>query len=478
MPSLTVDGVNLSSASNTVSNLIPGITFQLLAPSATETGGGLEQVQVIIGNDNTDVESTVNQMVSDYNALISAINTQEGNTSSGTPEPLFGSPTLSLLQQQLMGGLNATNPNGSLTPVTIGASTTLSGSMTISVGGGTGENFVFGVAPDSPPANSFYTGSGNETLAGMAAAINSANIGVTAAVETSHGQSTLTLTSQAAGANGTLAVTSSIVASTPAPLLYSDTGGYTATTDDVGAFGSVANLSDALTGSMTIQVGNGTTENVVIGAAPEDPAADTIYTGDGVNTLSGLNDAINAAGIGMTAEIVTNGDGSSSLQFTSGTVGSAGAMIVTSNLQDTTSPDNTALNYTNSSDINSLTSLGISVNNDGSLTFDATSLDSVLNTDYSSRGGLLPEREQLGAEFLHYTGQRRHQLSDRGSFAGLKLQQQHRIHAECRYFQGRPSDLRGTVEPDRGAEPGQSDHAAVALPAGSGQRALLGDHRL
>ena len=63
--SLTVDGIPLSSASNTVTNLIPGITFQLLAPSATVTGGGLEQVQVVIGNDNTDVESTVNQMVND-----------------------------------------------------------------------------------------------------------------------------------------------------------------------------------------------------------------------------------------------------------------------------------------------------------------------------------------------------------------------------------------------------------------------------
>ena len=70
------------------------MTFQLLAPSATETGNTLEQVQVVIANDNTTVESTVNQFVSDYNSLISAVNTQEGDDSSGNPEPLFGSPTL------------------------------------------------------------------------------------------------------------------------------------------------------------------------------------------------------------------------------------------------------------------------------------------------------------------------------------------------------------------------------------------------
>ena len=80
---LTVDGVSLTSASNTVTNLIPGVTFQLLAPSATESDSSLEQVQVVIGNYNTGVESTVNSLVSDYNSLISAMNAQEGLNSSG-----------------------------------------------------------------------------------------------------------------------------------------------------------------------------------------------------------------------------------------------------------------------------------------------------------------------------------------------------------------------------------------------------------
>ena len=77
---LTVDGDPLTSASNTVANLIPGVTFQLLAPSSSG-----EQVQVVIGNDNTDVESTVNQFVTDYNSLISAMNTQEGNDVRAIP---------------------------------------------------------------------------------------------------------------------------------------------------------------------------------------------------------------------------------------------------------------------------------------------------------------------------------------------------------------------------------------------------------
>ncbi len=131
---LTVDGMDLTSGSNTVANLIPGVTFQLLAPTATN-----EQVQVVIGNDNNGIESTVAQMVSDYNAAISAINVQEGNDSSNNPEPLFGSPTLSLLQQQLLGSLTTQNPNGYL-DVVKNASDTLSGSISIQVGAGTAQN--------------------------------------------------------------------------------------------------------------------------------------------------------------------------------------------------------------------------------------------------------------------------------------------------------------------------------------------------
>jgi flagellar hook-associated protein 2 len=57
------------------------------------------------------------------------------------------------------------------------------------------------------------------------------------------------------------------------------------------------------------------------------------------------------------------------------------------------------LSYTNSSDINSLTGLGISVNNDGSLVFDATSLDSVLNSDYSGVVGFFQNANGWGQSF-------------------------------------------------------------------------------
>lgn len=372
--SLSVDGVNLTSASNTVSNLIPGVTFQLLSSSATP-------VQVVIGNDNTGVESTVNQFVSDYNSAISALNTQEGNTSSGTPEPLFGSPTLSLLQQQLLNGLNVQSPNGYLDSVSSTAGATLSGSLSIQVGSKTTETVVIGAAPGTPAANTIYTGSGVNTLAGIAAAINAAGIGVNAGVATSNGQSTLTLTSQTAGTNGALTVTSALTAATPTALSYADAG-FTSTTPDSGTFGTVANASDTLSGSLTLQAGNGVVQNIALDSSD--------------NTLSGLANAINTANIGVTAALNTNG---TALTLTSGANGAAGALTVTSNIFDTTNTTSAALNYNSSSDINNLTSLGISVNNNGSLTFDATSLDSLLNSDYNGVVGFFQNANGWGENF-------------------------------------------------------------------------------
>lgn len=260
--SLTVDGVNLSSASNTVTNLIPGLTFQLLAASPQQSGGSAEPVQVVIANDNSGVESAVNQMVTDYNALIKAIGTQEGNDSSGNPEPLFGSPTLSLLQQQLMSGLNAQNPNG-----------------------------------------------------------------------------------------------------------YLDT---------------VKDASDTLSGSIAIAVGGGSPQAIDVPAGPD-------------NTLAGLAAAINAAQMGVTANVVATSLGSR-LELLSNTVGASGALTVSSSIEDDTTQ--TALNYNNNaSDVGSLTQLGISLNNDGTMTFDASALDALLNSDFASVTGFFQNANGWGQSF-------------------------------------------------------------------------------
>ena len=110
--SLKVDGVTITSSSNTVSNVIPGVTFQLLGSSPGT------QIQVEITNDNTDIETAVGKFVSAYNAVINDINGQEKNDSSGNAEPLFGNPTLALIQGQISGALFSGAASGTISNIT------------------------------------------------------------------------------------------------------------------------------------------------------------------------------------------------------------------------------------------------------------------------------------------------------------------------------------------------------------------------
>lgn len=108
--SMTVDGVAVTSASNTVTNAISGVTFQLLSASASP-------VQVEITNDDSAVTTAMQSFVSAYNSVVTTINGQEKNDSSGNAEPLYGSPTLATLQNQLTSALLGGTASGSIKSV-------------------------------------------------------------------------------------------------------------------------------------------------------------------------------------------------------------------------------------------------------------------------------------------------------------------------------------------------------------------------
>jgi flagellar hook-associated protein 2 len=123
--SLNVDGVSVTTSSNTVSNVIPGVTFQLLSSAVTP-------VQVQITNDTTAIGTAISSFVSAYNKVIGDINTQEGQDSSGNAEPLFGSPTLALLQSQITGSLFAGSASGAISNITqLGIEVNNDGTLTL-----------------------------------------------------------------------------------------------------------------------------------------------------------------------------------------------------------------------------------------------------------------------------------------------------------------------------------------------------------
>ncbi len=133
--SLTVDGLPTTSASNTVTNAIPGVTFQLLATGTPTTTSGVtsnEQVQVQITNDNTAVATAVQAFVTAYNTVAGDIKTQAGDTSSGSPEPLYGDPTMSLIQSQLSTSLGGGSASGAISNMEqLGISANADGTLTL-----------------------------------------------------------------------------------------------------------------------------------------------------------------------------------------------------------------------------------------------------------------------------------------------------------------------------------------------------------
>jgi flagellar hook-associated protein 2 len=246
------------------------------------------------------------------------------------------------------------------------------------------------------------------TLAGLAKAINDTDdIGVKAEVVTTSSGSHLVLTSDTTGTDGSLTVTSSIkdtssrTVSVPTTSGDNTLAGLAKAINDTDNIGVKAEVVTTSSGSQLVLTSDttGTDGSLTVTSSIKDTSRQTVSvpSTSGNNTLAGLASAINSANIGVTASVKTGSTGSQ-LVLTSGTSGSSGALTVTSAIVDTTK-DNTTLKYTNSSDINSLSSLGVTLNNDGTISLSAASLDSVLNSDYSSVLGFFQNSNSWGQTF-------------------------------------------------------------------------------
>jgi flagellar hook-associated protein 2 len=104
---LTVDGVSITSSSNTVTNAIPGVSFQLLATSASP-------IQVQVTDNTTDIATAISSFVSAYNKVVGDINSVEQSGASGSSAPLLGSPVIAQLQDSLTGSLFGGSASGAI----------------------------------------------------------------------------------------------------------------------------------------------------------------------------------------------------------------------------------------------------------------------------------------------------------------------------------------------------------------------------
>jgi flagellar hook-associated protein 2 len=110
--SLTVNGIDISSASNTVTGAAPGLTLDLLGTSQAGTSVSLSVVP-----DTTIAAAAINQFVTDYNTVMTDLNAEFNNTTGSGQGSLAQDPTVRNLQSTLLQALSytATPASGSST---------------------------------------------------------------------------------------------------------------------------------------------------------------------------------------------------------------------------------------------------------------------------------------------------------------------------------------------------------------------------
>jgi flagellar hook-associated protein 2 len=103
----TVAGVPYTSASNTVSDAIDGVSLTLLSTTPATTGVGTGQ-SVTVGNNTATVATNIEAFVTAYNTLQTALSPLGSyDATTGTAGPMMGNPVLTDLQNQLQETLDS-----------------------------------------------------------------------------------------------------------------------------------------------------------------------------------------------------------------------------------------------------------------------------------------------------------------------------------------------------------------------------------
>jgi flagellar hook-associated protein 2 len=129
---LTVNGVPITSATNTVTGALPGVTLTLLGPT---TGSA----NLTVASNASAISTVLNQFVTDYNSAVNLVNAQFQFSSTTNAEGVLASdPTVQSLQAALASALNFVAPpatgNTTTTAPTldsIGISVTADGTLSV-----------------------------------------------------------------------------------------------------------------------------------------------------------------------------------------------------------------------------------------------------------------------------------------------------------------------------------------------------------
>jgi flagellar hook-associated protein 2 len=247
------------------------------------------------------------------------------------------------------------------------ASDTLSGTLTIAVGSGSAQTITIG--------------STNDTLTTLSAAINAADVGVTASVITDANGSRLSLVSGTSGASGDITLGGTLTdATTSSTVGFStgQTGANASLTVDGVAISSPSNTVTGAIPGVTFQLlSQSPATNVQVQVTNDNAAVETA-----VNTLVTSYNAV--------IKDINTQEGKDSTGAAEPLFGSTTLSQIQTELQSA------LYSGTASGGISSITQLGLSVGTDGTLTLDTSALDATLNSNFAGVTGYLQNTGSFG----------------------------------------------------------------------------------
>ena len=339
---------------------------------------------------------TVTTQISALGQLKSALSTFQGALGSLDTASAFNSQTASSSNQSVVtatASSTATTGSYNITVTQLASAQQLisgpfggGGSATISTG-------TLSLALGSSSFSVTIDGT-NNTLSGLAAAINSAtgNPGITATVLQGSDGGHLVLTSSITGAANTIQVTESDGGNALASLTYGsgNTANYTQPSIAQDAQFSVAGVNATSPSNTVTTAINGVTLSL-LGKTSGTPATLTVAS-DTTAVQTNISNFISAYN--------TMEQTLASLGSFDTTTNTAGPMMGNAVLTGIQSQMRNALNSivnTGSSTYNTLASIGVSSNSDGTLSLNATTLSTALSTNFNAVNQLFSSANGVGA---------------------------------------------------------------------------------
>jgi len=358
------NGINVS---ETVAAIIQADRAPETAWTNDETTITNQENALITLQSDVSTLQTAFESLNDYSGVFSGLTATSSDTSAvtATASSSATAGTHTIVVTNL-----ATTGESYSNEVTSG--TISSGALVIQIGSGAAQTINI-------PADS--TSSSTTMLANAASYINEQDLGVTATVITDSGGSRLSLTSTSSGSAASVSVESA-----PSGLSFTNVAGQDAslTVDGVPIDSASNTVTSAITGVTLNLTGTTSSSGTTVQVAAD--------TGSITTAVNSFITAYNAIITDLNSQFQYNGGvaagtTSSSSDSTSGVLESdPSARLIQQQLLDAisvTGSDSSSSSSTSTSAISELSQLGITMNNDGTLTLDSSTLQSALDSNYS-----------------------------------------------------------------------------------------------